>query len=131
MIRLLIGFILGVVASYYTFPMFYSAPGPLPKFSLDNLFSEEQTLSSNTINANPPAHFQQVKADALAERISVARSLAQLNPPQSATAPEVLDVIYSAARKDPVVNSLFLEKAGNGLTNQEALIILSAFGKRG
>ena len=131
MIRLLFGFILGVVASYFTFPMFYSTPGPLPKFSLENLLSEEQTLSSNTINPNPPAHFQQIKADALAEKISVARSLAQLNPPQSATTPEVLNVIYSAARKDPVVNSLFLEKAGNGLTNQEALIILSAFGKRG
>ncbi len=27
MIRLLFGFILGVVASYYTFPMFYSRSG--------------------------------------------------------------------------------------------------------
>ncbi|GGE77333.1 MAG: hypothetical protein ABJM11_17775 [Marinobacter sp.] len=131
MIRLLFGFILGVVASYFTFPMFYSTLGPLPKFSLENLLSEEQTLSSNTINPNPPAHFQQIKADALAEKISVARSLAQLNPPQSATTPEVLNVIYSAARKDPVVNSLFLDRASNGLTNQEALIILSAYGKRG
>ena len=131
MIRLLFGFILGVVASYFTFPMFYSTPGPLPKFSLENLLSEEQTLSSNTINPNPPAHFQQIEADALAEKISVARSLAQLNPPQSATTPEVLNVIYSAARKDPVVNSLFLDRASNGLTNQEALIILSAYGKRG
>ena len=131
MIRLLFGFILGVVASYFTFPMFYSTPGPLPKFSLENLLSEEQTLSSNTINPNPPAHFQPITADALAEKISVARSLAQLNPPQSATTPEVLDVIYSAARTDPVVYSLFLDRASNGLTNQEALIILSAYGKRG
>ncbi|MBL3558824.1 MULTISPECIES: hypothetical protein [Marinobacter] len=131
MFKLLFGFILGVMASYFTFPMFYSTPGPLPKFSLENLLSEEQTLSSNMINPNPPAHFQQIKADALAEKISVARSLAQLNPPQSATTPEVLNVIYSAARKDPVVNSLFLDRASNGLTNQEALIILSAYGKRG
>lgn len=131
MIRLLFGFILGVVASYYTFPMFYSAQGPLPKFSLENLFSDNQTLTSNTINANPPPQFQQVKTDALAERISVARSLAQLNPPQATTTAEVLEVIYSAARKDPVVNSLFLDRASNGLTNQEALAILSAYGTRG
>lgn len=131
MIRLLFGFILGVVASYYTFPMLYSTPGPLPKFSLQNLFSDDQTLTSNTINANPPAHSQQVKTDSLAERISVARSLARLNPPQAATTAEVLDVVYSAARKDPVVNSLFLDRASDGLTNQEALIILSAYGKRG
>ncbi len=131
MIRLLFGFVLGVVASYYTFPVFYSAPGPFPEFSLENLFSDDQTLTSNTINANPPSHFQQVKTDSLAERISVARSLARLNPPQAATTTEVLDVIYSAARKDPVVNSLFLDRASDGLTNQEALIILSAYGNRG
>lgn len=132
MFRLILGFILGVVASFYFLPYFYSVQGMVPNFSFENVFSGESQLDSNTINANPPEPIQRAATTTVAvERINSALSLASLRPPQDAANRDVLDVVFIAAQKDALVNALFLERLANGITNQEAMIILSAYGERG
>ena len=132
MFRLLFGFVLGVIASYYAMPYLFKISGPLPSFSIESLLSSDQQLTSNTINATPPSSLRRASpSDTLSERVKIARSLARLQPPKAPASMDVTEVVFSIARQEPYIHTLLQERLPGGLTNEEAIAILSVVGSRG
>lgn len=132
MLRLFIGFVLGVVTSYYSMPSLFKLTVLLPEVNFERFFSNDQPLTSNTINATHPSEFENTAAhNAISERVEIARSLAELHPTQDPASIEVTEVLFNLARKSPQAQALLQEKLPGGLTNGEALSILSSIGTRG
>jgi len=109
-----------------------SANPLLPEVNFERFFSNDQPLTSNTINAAHPSEFENTAAhNAISERVEIARSLAELHPAQDPASIEVTEVLFNLARKSPQAQALLQEKLPGGLTNGEALSILSSIGTRG
>ena len=101
MIRTIIGFILGAVATFYTLPFIESGTGKLPRPAIGDWFSSENNNhSSNIINSVPPSDYRQHADSKLAAEVMTALSFTLPGMP----------LIYSGQEYDMQKRLRFFEK---------------------
>ena len=135
MFKILIGVVLGIIASYYAASHLQLLHGPMSKMGIGRSAStavpNEQVLASNTINATPPNRLErQQSAHNIWARIDLALRLARLSPPSSVTQKEVSDVLSIVAQQNPDIQTLMASKTSTDLTNKEAIAMLSLIQQR-
>lgn len=128
MIRTIIGFILGAVATFYTLPIIESGTGKLPRPAIDDWFSSDNNNhSSNIINSVPPSDYRQHADNKLAAEVMTAISVTRTHALNDKTSDYVVKLITNLIEREPGIQSFVRERLGNGLTNQEVLEIFEKY----
>tara|TARA_B100000700_G_scaffold15921_2_gene15835 strand:+ start:4447 stop:4848 length:402 start_codon:yes stop_codon:yes gene_type:complete len=128
MIRTIIGFILGAVATFYTLPFIESGTGKLPRPAIGDWFSSENNNhSSNIINSVPPSDYRQHADSTLAAEVMTAISVTRTRALNDQTSDYVVKLITNLIEREPGIQSFVRERLGNGLTNREALEIFEKY----
>jgi hypothetical protein len=131
MFKILIGIVLGILASYYAAAHLHLLDGPMSNVDIGRSGLSDQVLSSNTINATPPNTFLREASSAnIWDRINVAIRLARLSPPDATTPKEVLEVLSIVAQRNSDIRTLMAGKTSENLTNNEAVALLSLIQRR-
>lgn len=128
MIRTIIGFILGAVATFYILLFIESSTGTLPRPAIgDWLSSESNNHSSNIINSVPPLDYRQHAENKLAAELMTAISVTRARSLNDQTSDYAVMVITNLIEREPEIQPFVRDRLGNGLTNREALEIFEKY----
>ncbi len=128
MIRTIFGFILGVVATFYTLPFIESNFGSLPRPGIGELFAaKENQHSSNIINSVAPEEYAQLTNNKLAAEVMTAISVTRTRALNDQTSDYVVKIITDLVEREPGIQTFVRDRLSNGLTNREALEIFEKY----
>lgn len=127
MIRTLIGFVLGVMVTFYTLPVIESSFGKLPRPQIGKIFSSNENHSSNIFNSMPPAEFQSHFDDKLSGELMTAISITSARALDEQASVYVLKLITNLVEVEPGIQSFVQDRLGDGITNKDALEIFEKF----
>lgn len=128
MIRILIGFVLGAITTFYTLPFIESKFGDLPRPELGEMFSsKENQHSSNIINSMPPDEYVNYTDNKLAAEVMTAISVTRTRSLNDQTSDYVVKLIADLVEREPDIQTFVRNRLSNGLTNREALEIFEKY----
>lgn len=129
MFRLILGFILGVVATYYTITALQPSFDGINKSKIKQLFqSDELTHSSNTFNSMPPPEsFKLNNQNNISTQIQTAITLISAHDLNKPTSDYVITIITELIEHEPKLQQYVRIQLKNGLTNKEALNIFEKY----
>jgi hypothetical protein len=122
MIKLIIGFILGVLAAYYTLPVIENYFGKLPRPSWASGNNEAQH-SSNIINSMPPSQRKTPEVHDFSNEIMAAITLSKTHNLDAKASNFSLKIISKLIEANPELKPFVRARIPDGLTNREALEI--------
>jgi hypothetical protein len=128
MIRLIIGFILGVAAAYYTAPSLQSHFKDINLSSMTQMFqSDEQTHSSNTFNSMSPSDISALNNNKMSAKVRTAISLISARNLNDQTSDYAVNLITDLVEQEPGLQQFVLARLNDGITNKEALNIFEQY----
>ncbi|MFV9615242.1 MAG: hypothetical protein ACNYZG_04750 [Gammaproteobacteria bacterium] len=128
MIRLILGFILGVVATYYTAPSLKSPFKDINVSSIKQMFqSDEQTHSSNTFNSMSPSDISALNNNKMSAKVRTAISLISARNLNDQTSDYAVNLITDLVEQEPGLQQFVLAQLNDGITNKEALNIFEQY----
>lgn len=128
MIRLILGFILGVVATYYTAPSLQSHFKDINLSSMTQMFqSDEQTHSSNTFNSMSPSDISALNNNKMSAKVRTAISLISARNLNDQTSDYAVNLITDLVEQEPGLQQFVLARLNDGITNKEALNIFEQY----
>lgn len=129
MFRIAIGFILGAAVMFYALPMIEKNFGKIPRPDLVKWMGDSHKSStehpSNIINSEKPK--QQTDITTLKERVMNAIRSTKTETSSNLASDSVVNVLSELGQKDSRIMPYINQRAGEGITNREALEIISAF----
>lgn len=128
MIRVFIGFILGVVATFYALPVIESGIGKIDRPAIgDWLSSDDSQESSKHSTYRPTAGFIQHADTQLAAELVTAISSIRTRAMHAPASEYVVKLITKLVEREPGIQPFVSDRIGDGLTNQEALEIFEQY----
>ena len=128
MIRLTIGFILGVAAAYYTVPSLKSPFKDINVSSITQMFqSDGQSHSSNTFNSMSPNDISALSHNKMTAKVQTAVSLISARKLSDQTSNYAVNLITDLVEQEPELQQFVRARLNNGITNKEALNIFEQF----
>ncbi|MCG8612059.1 MAG: hypothetical protein MI864_16150 [Pseudomonadales bacterium] len=128
MIRILIGFVLGIITAFYTMEFLESQFGDSPRTELRDLFSSKDNQhSSNIINSMPPEEYVNHSNNKLAAEVMTAISVTRTRSLNDQTSDYVLKLVTKLVGREPGIQTFVRDRLSNGLTNREALEIFEKY----
>ena len=129
MIRLILGFILGVAAAYYTVP---SLQSPFDGFNISKITqffqSDELTHTSNTFNATPPSEIESLGYQyGVSGKVRNAITLISAHDLDAQTSDYAVNLITDLIVKEPKLQEFVRAQMSDGITNKEALNIFEQY----
>jgi hypothetical protein len=126
MLKTIIGFVLGVLTTYYALPVLEDYFGKLPRPVLSS--PKEVNHSSNTINSVPPSPQKTSNAgDDFGGEIITAITLTKSRSPEAKASDFALKLISKLIDDEPEIRPYVKKKLPDGLTNREALEIFEQY----
>lgn len=126
MLKTIIGFILGVIITYYTLPVFEEYFGKLPRPSFTS--PKEINHSSNIINSIPPSPRKTTQTeDDFRGEIMAAINVTILRAPDAEASEPVLKLISNLIDVEPEIRPFVKNRLPDGLNNHEALEIFEQY----
>lgn len=126
MIKTIIGFVLGVVATYYSLPVIEEYSGKLPRPSLTS--TNEVRHTSNIINSMPPSLRQTNHgSDEFGSEIMTAITLTKTRELDADASDFVLKLITKLIEVEPEIRPFIKNRMPDGLNNREALEIFEQY----
>jgi len=129
MIKLILGFLLGIAAAYYTFPTMKSPFDWAGTAKLQQFFqADEQTHSSNTFNSMSPAETAALKNRGnVSAQIRTAITLISTRDLNDQTSIFAVNLISDLIEREPRLQPYVRTHINNGITNKEALDIFEKY----
>lgn len=136
MIRLIFGFLLGCIFTFYSYPFVQTALTQIGIVEEKARSAFETSEPANTLNPNPPVSLVReqkfetaiTEADEL-KRIMKAVTMSKIAPEQGQAPEFVVTVIKDFVKMNPHLGFYIRERIndGNGLNNKEALEIIGKY----
>lgn len=128
MIRLVLGFILGVAAAYYTIPSLKSPFKDINTAKIQELFQPgEPTHSSNTFNSMSPSEIYALENGNISASIRTAITLISARDLDDQTSDFAVNLITDLIEREPKLQKYVRIQLTNGITNKEALNIFEKY----
>lgn len=129
MIKLILGFFLGIAAAYYTFPTMKSPFDWAGAAKLQQFFqSDERTHSSNTFNSMSPAETVALNNKAnVSAQIRTAITLISTRDLNDQTSIFAVNLISDLIEREPRLQQYVRTHINDGITNKEALDIFEKY----
>ena len=127
MFRTLIGFVLGVITTFYTLPVIESNFGKLSRPEIGKIFSSNENHSSNIINSIPPEKFQTHFDDKRADELMTAISIISARALDEQASVYVLKLITDIVETEPGIQAFVQDRLRDGITNKDALEIFEKY----
>lgn len=126
MLKTIIGFVLGVITTYYALPVLEEYFGKLPRPVLSS--PKEVNHSSNIINSVPPSPRKTSQTgDDLRNEIMASISVTSLRAPDAQASEFVLKLISKLIDAEAEIRPFVKKKLPDGLTNRETLEIFEQY----
>lgn len=126
MLKTIIGFVLGVITSYYALPVLEEYFGKLPRPVLSS--PKEVNHSSNIINSAPPSPQKTSETgDNFGGEIVTAITLTKSRAADAKASDFALKLITKLIDDEPEIRPFVKKKLPDGLTNREALEIFEQY----
>lgn len=130
MYRLILGFILGIAAAYYTVvPAVESPFNGFNTAKITQFFqSDELTHTSNTFNATPPSELESLGYQyGVSGKIRNAITLISAHDLDAQTSDYAVNLITDLIVEEPKLQGFVRAQMDNGITNKEALNIFEQY----
>jgi len=131
MIKLLLGFVIGTIFTFYNLPKVEAYFGELDRPDLPNFFSTSQSTATSPERlpqvAYDPALRQATKQAADGMKLITAITMIKTKPPEDQTGEYVIQLISNLANKEPNIARYVHNRMPDGITNREALEIFEKF----
>jgi len=128
MIKLILGFFLGIAAAYYTFPTMQSPFDWAGSAKLQPFFqADEQTHSSNTFNSMSPAETYALNKGNVSAQIRTAITLISTRDLNDQTSVFAVNLISDLIEREPRLQPYVRTHISDGITNKEALDIFEKY----
>ena len=129
MIKLILGFILGIAAAYYTVPTSKSPLEWIDTAKIHQFFQSDELMhSSNTFNSMSPAETYALnnKSDVSAQ-IRTAITLISTRDRDDQTSVFAVNLITDLIEREPRLQQYVRTQISDGITNKEALDIFEKY----
>lgn len=134
MIKLIFGFILGCVFTFYSYPLVRAVLTQVGIVEMNPIAANETTTPSYTLNPNPPVSLERehkfdhslTDPDEL-NRLMKAVNIAKSSPQTNQASEFVVNVIADFVRMHPEFGAFIRDRIHGGLNNKEALEIMSKY----
>jgi len=129
MIKLILGFFLGIAATYYTAPTLKSPLDLISTAKIHQFFqSEELTHSSNTFNSMSPAETYALNNKGnVSAQIRTAITLISTRDLNDQTSIFAVNLISDLIEREPRLQQYVRTHINDGITNKEALDIFEKY----
>ncbi|QFT57140.1 hypothetical protein [Microbulbifer sp. THAF38] len=128
MFRIVVGFILGAISTFYILPFIESGTGKLPRPDIGGIFSSDKNHhSSNIINSVPPSDYRQSINQKLDADVMTAISVTRTRSLNEQASSYVVKLITNLIEQEPGIQTFVRERLDNGITNREALEIFEKY----
>ena len=129
MIKLILGFFLGIAAAYYTVPTIKSPLDWAVTTKIQQFFqSDERTHSSNTFNSMSPAETYALNnKDNVSAQIRTAITLISTRDLNDQTSVFSVNLISDLIEREPRLQPYVRTHISDGITNKEALDIFEMY----
>jgi|SRR5690554_688079 len=126
MLKTIIGFVLGVITTFYALPILEEYFGKLPRPVLSS--PKEVNHSSNIINSVPPSPQKTAETgDNFGGEIVTAITLTKSRAADAKASDFALKLITKLIDDEPEIRPFVKKKLPDGLTNREALEIFEQY----
>jgi len=123
MFKLSVGFILGVVATFYSYPTVKDFFGVVFKSEIVETLNDKISYPTSI----SPAYRQQIEETSDAIHLMTIIALTKAKPISEKAHDYVLKIITDLVNKEPSIATVVQNSLKNGITNQEALAIFEKY----
>lgn len=128
MIKITIGFVLGVFATFYSLPWVERTSTDLPRPNLSELVSSKDSKhTSNIINSMSLDEIKELQDTDLAREVmSMAYNLKNKDWTEPASG-KLINMVKNIATREPQIGQHIQAELSNGMTNIEAFAIINTY----